>query len=268
MPFFGMPRLLLAVAAIALFAASCDGGDDPDPTAVPTNAAATVTVSPSPAATVTPSATAGAPTARCPVDTEICDFAETLLPVLAAGDAAAFFAVAEPIEATCPSAGFGGPSPALCEGAAAGEVRLGYWDFQAGEGLIVTEAQLRQTLGRWFSSIAGATGSDAWGPGELSIGSIFCGRERSAPSGQCLESTIRAHFTFINASDLDPSLGTGLPGERTTFFVSVHRAADGQLVADGFGTIVPPNAALEAFSVDGVGADGRPLTFEFYPWQP
>jgi hypothetical protein len=177
-------------------------------------------------------------------------------------------ALAEPVGATCPAGGLGGPSAALCAGAAAGEVRRGYWDVQAGEGLVVTEAEWRRTLSRWFASIRAAQGSDAYGPGALRIGAISCGRDRGEPSGRCGSETVRIHFTFVNSPAMDPSQGTGLPGQRISFHVAAHRNAAGDLKIEGSGTIVPPNTVLLPFEIDAVYASGRQFVMQFYPWAP
>jgi hypothetical protein len=177
-------------------------------------------------------------------------------------------ALAEPVGATCPAGGLGGPSAALCASAAPGEVRRGYWDAQAGEGLVVTEAEWRRTLTRWFASIRVAEGSDVYGPGKLRIGAISCARNRSDPSGRCGNETIRIHFTFINSPAIDPSQGTGLPGRRVSFHFTAHRSSAGDLRLEGVGTVVPPNTVLLPFEVDAVDASGNQFITQYYPWRP
>jgi hypothetical protein len=212
-----------------------------------------------------PGPTAGAP---CPVDQATCDFARQVLSALQAGDADAFMRMAEPVEATCPSRGFGGPSPSLCQGAREGETRRGYWDIQGGEGLIVPEADFRRTLQRWFESISAASGSDVYGSGQVRIGSISCARRSSDPPGSCSAGMRRVHFTFINPPNLDPARGTGLPGQRTSFHVSLHEGPGGQLRIDGFGSVVPPNTVLLAFRQEFRLQEGQPVTLQYYPWTP
>lgn len=259
-------RLLLFVIATVLIVAVVGCSDEPDePSPTPRSGEIpAATASPAPT-TVVATATA-VPGATCPVDTTFCDFAKMLLPILDSGDADALLRLGEPVEATCPSAGLGGPSPSLCAGASAGEKRAGYWDVQAGEGMIVPEADLRRTLERWFLSIDAAGGSDAWGPGELRIGAIACSRALGAASGQCDGQQVDVLFTFINSPQTPLERGTGLPGQRIAFFV--RASAVGGLKVRGFGTSVPPNARLEPLVLSAVGNDGRPYTLESYPWKP
>jgi hypothetical protein len=177
-------------------------------------------------------------------------------------------ALSEAVPATCPSQGFGGPSPALCDGAAPGEVRLGYWDVQAGEGLIVTEAELRATLERRLLALSGAAGSDVYGTGELRVGALSCARAPGAPQGSCDQGWLRVHLTYISPASLDASQGTGIPGERTSFHVSLHRDSTGELKLDGIGTIVPPNSVLQPMQIEAYADDGELVTLQFYPWTP
>ncbi len=259
-------RLLFVVYATVLSMALIACSDEPDellPTP-PSGGTPSATASPAPT-TVVATATA-MPGPACPVDATSCDFAKMLLPILDSGDAETLLRLAEPVETTCPSAGLGGPSPSLCAGAVAGEKRAGYWDVQAGEGLIVPEADLRRTLERWFLSIDAAGGSDAWGPGELRIGAIACSRALGAASRQCDGQQVDMLFTFINSPQTPLERGTGLPGQRTTFFV--RASAIGGLKVQGFGTSVPPNGFLESLVLSSVGNDGRPYTRESYPWKP
>jgi hypothetical protein len=137
---------------------------------------------------------------------------------------------------------------------------------QAGEGLIVPEADLRRTLERWFLSIDAAGGSDAWGPGELRIGAIACSRALGTAFGQCDGQQVDMLFTFINSPQTPLERGTGVPGQRVTFFV--RASAVGGLKVRGFGTSVPPNAFLDSLVLSAVGNDGRPYTLESYPWKP
>jgi hypothetical protein len=203
----------------------------------------------------------------CPIDQRVCAMAVTLLPVLSNGQIDALVAMSEPVAATCPSSGFGIPSPSLCQGAAAGEVRPGYWAVQGGEGLIVPEEDWRRTLQRWSESIRQASGNDVYGPGALRVGSVSCSRPQGPPSGQCI-GEMRINFTFINAPSLDPTRGTGIPGQRTTFHISLHAVADGSLKVDGFGNVVPPNSVLLSFRSEYAAADGRNMVVEYYPWTP
>jgi hypothetical protein len=202
------------------------------------------------------------------VEQNICDFARRLLPLVDQGNLDGIVALAEPVSATCPAGGLGGPSAALCAGAAPGEVRRGYWEVQAGEGLVVTESEWRRTLTRWFASIRVAQGSDAYGPGQLRIGAISCARDRGEPSGRCGSEAVRIHLTFINSPSLDPSQGTGLPGQRISFHFAAHRNAAGDLKVEGSGTIVPPNTVLLPFEIDAVDAGGKLLVIQYYPWTP
>lgn len=267
---------LLAVAVVTLsLLAACSGDDDVPGGPAPSPTTGTVS---SPNATPTlpplaapadgptgPGPTAGAP---CPVDQATCDLARQVLFAIQAGDVDAFMRMAEPVEATCPSRGFGGPSPALCQGASEGERRRGYWDIQGGEGLIVPEADFRRTLQRWFESIRAASGSDVYGPGQVRIGSISCARRPLDPPGSCSAGMRRMHFTFINPPNLDPARGTGLPGQRTSFHVSLPEGSGGQLRIDGFGSVVPPNTVLLAFRQEFRLQDGQPVILQYYPWMP
>jgi hypothetical protein len=149
----------------------------------------------------------------------------------------------------------------------AGEIRRGYWDVQGGEGLIVTEAEWRRTLQRWLGAIRAAQGSDAFGDGRLRIGAISCGRNPQMPAGTC-QTVSRVQFTFINAQSADVAQGTGLPGQRTTFHIAIHRGGSGEYRVEGSGTIVPPNSALEDLRLDAIDADGKPFLIQYYPWTP
>jgi hypothetical protein len=260
--------LLVSVACGASLLAACIGAGDaptasPTPSAVPTEAPTTAVPT---VVTSTSTATPSSPEpVRCPVDSSICEFAISLQALLAAGDLDGLLERTAPVTAICPAGDLGGPSPRLCEGAASGEQREGYWDVQAGEGLVVSEDELRVSLGRWLAAIASAGGRDERGDGQLQLGAVSCNREPAAPSGDCFPSGIRAHYTFITSTDADPAQGTGLPGERITFHLSVRRVSDG-LRIDGVGTIVPPNAALEGVTVEAITAEGDPAVVEFYPW--
>jgi hypothetical protein len=256
--------MIAAVFSMGLIACS-DGPDNPAPTATAPAGTIEAPTRP-PAVTTVPATATPVPVPPCPVELAICTFALGLLPLLDAGDADALLRLAEPVEATCPSAGLGGPSPSLCAGASTGEKRSGYWDVQAGEGLIVPEADVRRTLDRWFTSIEAATGNDGWGPGELRIGAIACSRALGAAKGQCDGQQVDVIFTFINSPDTPFERGTGLPGQRTTFFV--RASGSGDLKVNGFGTTVPPNAFLDSLVLSAVGNDGRPYTLESYPWKP
>ena len=258
-----MRSALLAVLFTTVLSAGLIGcSDDPDEPS-PT---ATISATSAPVPTTVALTATAAPGRACPVDTTFCDFARTLLPILDSDNADALLRLAQPVEATCPSAGLGGPSPSLCAGAASGEKRAGYWDFQGGEGLIVPEADLRRTLERWFASIDTATGSDAWGPGELRIGSITCSRATGTASGQCDGQRVRFNFTFINSPQAPADRGTGIPGQRVTFFVEA--GAIGSIKVRGFGTTVPPNSVLESLANDAVSDTGQRYLLEHYPWKP
>ena len=276
-----MKTLLPLLVLLALAAVACgNDGDNDSAGPTPTTLAPPTATQPSgnnpgpPTATPPRGAPADGPSSAgpqpgrpCPVEQRVCAMASTLLPILSNGQVDALVAMSEPVPATCPSAGLGGPSPSLCQGAAAGEVRRGFWDVQAGEGLIVPEADWRRTLQRWTESIGQAAGNDVYGPGALRVGSISCARPAGTPGGQC-SADIRIHFTFINAPSLDPSRGTGLPGQRTSLHVSLHAAADGSLKVDGFGNIVPPNTVLLSFWNEYAGSDGRNMVVEYYAWTP
>ena len=204
----------------------------------------------------------------CPVDQAVCDLAERLVSLMEQGNLDAILALAEPVPATCPSGGLGGPSAALCTGAASGELRFGYWDVQAGEGLIVTEAEWRRTLDRWIAGIAVAQGSDVYGPGGLRIGAISCARDAAQPSGVCRAEEIRSHLTFINSPATDPASGIGLPGQRISFHFTLRLTPTGESRIEGFGTVVPPNSVLLPFEIEAVLREGGPVVVEYYPWTP
>ena len=271
------PRILLAVfaAATSLALLAC-GGDNPPAEPQPSSPAPEVQVPPSP----TPSRqgpTADGPTGPgprpggpCPVEQDICDFARRLLPLVEQGNADAILALTEPVASTCPVTpiGFGGPSMELCVGAAPGKVVRGYWDTQGGEGVIVTEAEWRRTLSRWFASIRAAQGSDIYGSGQLRIGAISCAHLPAEPPGRCGQSDVRVQFTFINSPATDFADGTGIPGQRTSFHFAMHRSPSGDLKIDGFGNVVPPNTVLLRFAQNAVDRDGKPLVLEYYPWTP
>ncbi len=206
-------------------------------------------------------------TTPCPIDQRICAFGVQLLPLLKSGDIDSLVRLSEGVPATCPSSGFGGPSQSLCAGARDGEVRYGYWEIQ-GEGLIVTEAEWRRVLGRWLTAIAGAGGTDSRGSGALRIGSVECFRLASQASGTCDGDMIRINFTFINAQSPAPNLGTGVSGQRMTFHISVHFAADGSVKADGFGMTTPPNAPLDHLAIKATNGHGQSGIMESYPWSP
>jgi hypothetical protein len=254
---------------VSVFFIACSGESDTPPSPTPPGQ---VEPSPTPPPrqgpqTDGPTGPGPQPGRPCPVERDICDFAVRLLDLTSSGNLDGLVALTDPVPATCPAAGLGGPSAALCAGAAPGEMRRGYWDFQAGEGLVVTEAEWRRTIGRWLASIRGAQGSDVYGPGGLRIGGVSCPRDTTQPAGVCSPAGIRVNLTFINPPTLDPSMGTGLPGQRTSFSFTLHRTAAG-LKVEGFGTIVPPNTVLLAWSVDAVEANGKAMIIEYYPWTP
>ena len=194
----------------------------------------------------------------------LCEFAVQLEAAIEAGDADAFFALAQPVAAVCAGQpGSGAASAALCEGATSNERREGYWALQGGEGLIVTEAELRGGLAVWFDAIARhSEASDVYGPGELRIGSISCTRRPEQSSGVCIGNSIQVHFTFINPQAAE---GTGIPGQRISFHVSAS-VVDGAPRANGFGTVVPPNSVLVPRVFDVRDSTGNPLLAEVYPW--
>jgi hypothetical protein len=202
------------------------------------------------------------------VEQTVCDFARQLLLPLQQGNIDGLLALSEPIAATCPSAGFGGPSPALCAGAVPGEVRHGYRDVQGGEGLIVTEAEWRRTLARWTAGIAAAQGSDVYGAGRLRIGGVSCGRALNTPSGRCEEDDVRIQFTFINSPAASVEQGTGIPGRRVSFHVALKRGPADQFKVIGSGTVVPPNTVLLDWEIEVSDASGRRLVVQYYPWTP
>jgi hypothetical protein len=266
---------LILVAALALLATllvACGGGKatTPDPTAspLPTAVAAApggvqVDATAAPAPTASPFGPGPQPGSACPVAVVLCEFAVQLQTAIKAGDADAFFALAHSVSATCTGeVQPGGPSAALCEGAAPNEVRAGFWDLRDGQGKIVSQAELRGALTSWFASISRAGGSDSYGPGELRIGSISCTRQPDQASGTCIGNSIQVHFTFINPPD---AVDTGTPGERMTFHVSAS-VVDGQPRANGFGTVVPPNRVLTSSMIQIQGNQGTPLVVEVYPW--
>lgn len=261
--------LLLLLCAAAWFVAACSSGGsaNPEPTAT-FEATATAEAAPSPTQPANigdnPTQPGPIPGVACPVAVVICEFAVQMETIFEAGDADAFFAAANPVGGICTGdEALGGPSAALCEGAAPSETRFGYWAIQGGESLIVTEAELRGAMQRWFSSIARAGGgSDVYGSGELKIGSISCTRKPERPSGDCIGNSIQVHMTFINPEMVD---GTGMPGQRITFHVSAS-VVDGAVRANGFGTVVPPNRVLMPSLINVTDSTGNPLLLEIYPW--
>jgi hypothetical protein len=263
---------VLAVFAAALILLACSGDDgslpsSPSPSPEP-EASPTTPPRQGPQADG-PTGPGPRPGASCPVDPAACEFARRLLPLVQSGDLDGLIALAEPVAATCGgNPGFGGPSAALCAAAAPGEVRSGYWDVQAGEGLVVTESEWRRTLTRWLASIRSAQGSDVYGDGALKIGSISCARFEGQPAGVCDTGTVRVHLTFINAHDADPASGTGLPGQRTSFHFTLHRNQSGELRIEGSGTVVPPNTVLLGFEIEGIDQAGRKVVIQHYPWTP
>ena len=271
-PALTLPRAFMFVplaALLVLLAAACSTGGSATPQPTSTTVT-TTTEAPHPTST-TPAETGDTPTqpgpvpgVACPVAVALCEFAVQMESVFATGNADAFFAAANPVGGTCTGVeNLGGPSAGLCAGAAPNEVRYGYWAIQGGESLIVTEAELRDAMQRWFDSISRAGGaSDAYGSGELKTGSISCTRRPERPSGDCIGNSIQVHFTFINPEAVN---GTGLPGQRISFHVSAS-VVDGAVRANGFGTVVPPNRVLSSDLIDVTDSNGNPLLVEIYPW--
>ena len=261
---WSLPGLLL------LLLTACTSGSSATPDAALTSVPirdAGAAASPPVAASATP---ADGPTGpgpqpglACPVAAVLCEFAVQLEAAFEAGDVDAFLSLAQPVNATCTGQPASGTTPALCEAAAPGELRDGYWALQGGEGLVVTEAELRGGLARWFDAIARhSEATDAYGPGDLRIGSISCTRGLDQAGGVCIGNSLQVHFTFINPPDAQ---GTGLPGQRISFHVSAS-VVDGVPKANGFGTIVPPNSALVAKVIQVQDGTGNPLLVEVYPW--
>ncbi len=249
--------------ALLLLVAACGGGTsatpEPSPTAVePTPEATTA------AASDVPTKPGPEPGVACPVAVAICQFAVDMETIVKTGDIDAFFADATMVTATCSGeATTPGTSPGLCEGAAANEVREGYWALQGGEALVVTESELRAAMARWFDSVARAGGtSDSYGPGEMRIGAISCTRRPEANSGDCIGNSIQVHFTFINPETVN---GTGTPGQRITFHISAG-VVDGVPRANGLGTVSPPNRTLTPSVINIQDGQGNPLLVEVYPW--
>lgn len=87
------------------------------------------------------SASQAAPTA-CPIARNACDFAGQVNDWMLAGDIDAILAQLQPNELTCDgpvAVRLGGPHP-LCDGASAGEQRVGYpWGHMGSEGTVVSE---------------------------------------------------------------------------------------------------------------------------------
>jgi hypothetical protein len=261
---------MLCLAAALFFQTACsDSGADTSRVDTPTpTQVAEATPPPVPSPTLPPGLVAPEPGLPCPIQASVCEFAIRLFPIIAAGDVDAFLALTEPVPVVCRGTrGIGGPSAALCADAAIDETRFGYWDTRAGEGLAVTEAEFRSKLERWFNLIPQARGEDEYGPGALRVGSVACARLHSEPAGVCGKGWLLVHFTLISPA-ADPSQGVGIPGERTTFHVSLHEGADGELRINGFGQSVPSNATLEAFSLDAQTDTGEIVLLEFYPWTP
>jgi len=201
----------------------------------------------------------------CPVDASICDFANRLLPVLRAGNIGAFIAMSEPVPDICRFAGgVGGPSQELCRGAAVNETRFGYW-VCSGECTLVTESEFRDDLERWFQAIVAASGSDAYGPGDLRVASVACARQDTEPSGSCSRDLLRVYFTFIPGEVQSRFDQVGIPGQRMTVSVSLHRGLRGELWADSFGW---SDAGLKPLTLPARERNGEMVTFEFYPWTP
>lgn len=261
------PRLFLLgpLLALLILVTACSSGSaspEPEPTATEQALPPTATVPAQPANQAGPTGPGPEAGIACPVAVVICEFGVQIEAALEAGDAEAIFALATPVNATC-RAGANNLSAALCEGAAEGEVRPGYWALQGGVGTVVTEAELRVGLDRWFDSISRAGGtSDIYGPGELQIGSISCTRHTDQAPGTCLGNSIQVHFTFINPEEVR---GTGTPGQRISFHVSAS-VVDGMPRANGFGTVAPPNRVLQASTLNIQDGQGNPLLVEVYPW--
>lgn len=259
-------RLLLPglFVTLALLVAACSSGSSATPRPSPTATIAVVMATPTSSAPTPAASVAPLPGAACPVPVAVCQFAADMERILETGDADAFFAAARPVMATCAAEPARNMTAAVCAGAAPGDTRPGYWALQGGEGLIVTEAELRGGLVRWFDAIARAsTISDGYGPGELRVGSVSCTRRADQPSGVCLGNSIQAHFTFINPQE--NVSGTGTAGERISFHVSAS-VIDNVLYANGIGTVVPPNSVLSASTINIQDGQGNPMLVEVYPW--
>jgi hypothetical protein len=184
--------------------------------------------------------------------------------VITANDVDGFFARATPVNVACSGeATTRGASVALCKDAAASEVRQGFWALQGNSGLVVSEAELRDAVRRWFDAASRAGGTtDVYGPGAVQVGSVSCTRRADQAQGECSGSSIQVHFTFINPENVQ---GTGTTGTRVDFHVSASMI-DGAMRANGLGTVSPPSRVLSSSAIDLQDAQGNPLVLEVYPW--
>ncbi len=261
--------------ALILLVTACGGGSSATPEPSPEASATTAPAASDATAVPTVVASTGAeadaalqpgpqPGTACPVALGICQFAVDMESVIKTGNVDGFFMHATPVQVACSGeATTAGVSLAVCQGAAANEVRQGYWALQGGTGLVVSEAELREGLSRWFDAASRAGGSsDVYGPGAVRIGSLSCTRRPDQASGTCIGNSIQVHFTFINPENVQ---GTGATGERVTFHVSAS-VVDGVASANGLGTVSPPNRVLAANRLDIQDAQGNPLVLEVYPW--
>jgi hypothetical protein len=188
-----------------------------------------------------------------------------------AKDVNALVAASQPRMFTCSATnrfGMGGTND-ICTGFPDGASRPGFQDPQGGEGHLDTEAGFRAYAARIFEAAGNvSTAPDAAGPPQARIGSLSCERAPTAPPSMCGNDYVWVHITFINAPGQPPERALGLPGQRTTFGISAHRDASGELKVDGIGvTTVPPNSVLEAGeSPSSFG--GKPGVVRRYAWTP
>jgi hypothetical protein len=259
------------VAGIVLASAGSDGPSTAQPPPIDTRTAPPGSGAPTPlprgAPADGPTRAGPAPGSACPVQTDICDFAVQVMSLIQAKDLNGLLNIAEPVQANCPepgTGGFGGPSAELCRGATTGEARMGYWEVQAGEGLIVPEARFREAVQAWLDRAnSPATERDLYGGPQARIGSIACYRDLSKRQGTCGDEVVHVIITFVSPEVTGP----GSTPHRTAFYISAHRDSAGALRIEGIGQSVPPNAMLLAFQTESV-VNGNPGIFAYYPWTP
>ena len=259
--------MALGVLLLGLVAA-CGGGADADsPTAVPTpnvpvDATAAPATSGPPAEPVAPGPRPGLP---CPVQSDVCAVAAQVQNLMRAGDAAGLVSISQPRGYQCPDPNDASAPPdlkAICQGAAAGEVRPGFIAGQSGQNSVVTQDQYAAKIAAYFRLTAMALSDqhDLYGGGKAMVGSISCSE---APAGGCdYDHAVQINMTLmINGPDGKPA--------RATFFVGTLKdSASGLLKPYWIGQMVPPNTQLSAWEGPAIFPDGSKGRFAIYPWTP
>jgi hypothetical protein len=215
---------------------------------------------------------------QCPIDADSCSYASQLANHVLNGNGDGVLADADGTAYECPgpNSSLGGPYP-LCNGAQAGEVRIGFpfiTTFQ-GEGSVLPAPDASRIISEWATR-ADPSLSDEFGNGAPAAYSIACAGVRLDEGAECDE---EFSLTF---SGLTPGASAGQPLGRWMLVIYVERDDQGQYRAEQFASGVLMFSDVSYALEGGTGltfdpdvprilaptADGGEPFVTFFPWEP